>query len=412
MKARNNNTEDNKVLFISDYCYTPRKRIVNATILCKNEKISAIGNVSAFSPDPNMIVYDLRGTYAVPGFIDTHIHGAGGFDSSTVDEGAEDFSLMCKTLAGHGVTGFLPTIISQPPDRLLATISSLVKIIDKGHSGAEPLGIRLEGPYISKIKCGSQNKNYIRKIDIGELKEIIAAGQGKIKIMTLAPELDNSMKLIETLKENNIIPSLGHTMANEETVLKAIEAGVTHCTHVCNGMPVLHHRSVGIAGVALTDDRVTVEIILDGYHIHPRMIDIVCRTKPRDKIIGVSDAIQGAGLNDGTFHVGKTQIQVTNGRAVTNDGTIAGTTLTLERGWNHLVSYSQLDIKDAAGCLTINPARLLNLHQYGELRPGRNANIAFFNSSNNKAVLTVRNGKIVYIDRTQTFNIHKQNEIK
>ena len=128
---KNNNTKSNKILFISDYCYTPRKRIVNATILCRNEKITAIGNASAFSPDPKMLVYDLRGTYAVPGFIDTHIHGAGGFDSSTVDEGTEDFRLMCKTLAGHGVTSFLPTIVSRPTDRLLASISSLGKLINK-----------------------------------------------------------------------------------------------------------------------------------------------------------------------------------------------------------------------------------------------------------------------------------------
>jgi N-acetylglucosamine-6-phosphate deacetylase len=410
---KNNNNERNKILFISDYCYTPRKRIVNATILCENEKITAIGNASAFSSDPKMVVYDLRGTYAVPGFIDTHIHGAGGFDSSTADEGTEDFRPMCKILAGHGVTSFLPTIVSRPPDRLLASIASLRNLIKKDHIGAKPLGIRLEGPYINKVKHGSQNEDYIRStIDIGELKEIIATGKGTIKIMTFAPELDNSIKLIEILKENGIIPSMGHTMADEETVLKAIEAGVVHCTHVCNGMPVLHHRSVGIAGVALSDDRVTVEIILDGYHIHPRMIDIVCRTKPRDKIIGVSDAIQAAGLEDGKYHLGKTQIKVIDGRAITKDGTIAGTTLTLERGWNHLVSYSQLDIKDAAGCLTINPARLLGLKKYGELRPGRNADIAFFNSSNNKAVLTVRNGKIVYIDKSQTFNFHKHSGIE
>ena len=402
------NIETNKTLFISDYCYTPRRRIVNATILCKNEKITAIGNASAFSANPDMVVYDLRGTYAVPGFIDTHIHGAGGFDSSTADEEAEDFRLMCKTLAGHGVTSFLPTIVSRPPDRLLASISSFINLLRNNHVGADPLGIRLEGPYISKVKHGSQNESYIRPIDLGELKEIIATGKGEIKIMTFAPELDNSIKLIEILKENDIIPSMGHTMADEATVIKAIDAGATHCTHVCNGMPVLHHRSVGIAGVALTDDRVTVEIILDGYHIHPRMIDIVCRTKPKNKIIGVSDAIQGAGLKDGTYHLGKTQIKVTNGRAVTNDGTIAGTTLTLERGWNHLVSYSQLDIKDAAACLTMNPASLLNLKKHGELRPGRNADIAFFNTSNNKAVLTVRNGKIIYIDKTQTFNVHKR----
>ena len=404
---KDHSKKNSKILFISDYCYTPRKRIVNATILCKNEKITAIGNASAFSPDPNLLVYDLRGTYAVPGFIDSHIHGAGGFDSSTVDEGTEDFRLMCKTLASHGVTSFLPTIVSRPTDKLLASISSLGKLINKNHLGAEPLGIRLEGPYISKVKCGSQNKKFARPIDLGELKEIIAAGEGQIKIMTFAPELDNSIKLVEILKENDIVPSMGHTEADVETVQKAIEAGVVHCTHVCNGMPPLHHREVGIAAVALTDDRVSVEIILDAYHIHPRMIDIICRTKPRDKIIGVSDAIQAAGLPDGTYHLGKTQVKVTDGRVVTEEGTIAGTTLTLEKGWDHLVRYSQLDIKDAAACLTENPARLLNLEKIGELSPGRNADIAFFNSENNTAVLTVRDGKIVYIDKTQAFNIHK-----
>ncbi|MCP4178808.1 MAG: N-acetylglucosamine-6-phosphate deacetylase [bacterium] len=396
-----------RTLFIADYSFTPEQKIINSAILCEDKKITAIGNASAFSPDPEVSIFDLRGTYAVPGFIDTHIHGAGGFDTSTVDEGDEDFKLMCKTLGSHGVTSFLPTIVSRPTEKLLASISTFVKMLNKDYEGAAPDGIRLEGPYINMIKRGSQNGNFIRPIDLGEVREIISTGKGKIKIMTFAPELENSIKLIEELKNNNIIPSMGHTMADENDVLKAIEAGAVHCTHLYNGMPVLHHRSVGIAGVALTDDRVTVEIILDGYHIHPRMIDIVCRTKPKDKIIGVSDAIQGAGMKDGTYHLGMTQIKVENGRAVTNDGTIAGTTLTLEQGWSHLVSYSQLDIKDAAACLTINPARLLDLKDQGELSPGKDANIAFFNIKTNKALLTVRKGKIVYIDKNCNFNLKK-----
>ena len=402
---------DNKtkrVLFISDYCYTPDKKIVEASILCENERIVAIGNTSAFDIQAAVDLFDLKGTYAVPGFIDTHIHGAGGFDSSTIEGEKEDFKLMCKTLAGHGVTSFFPTIISLPTNRMLAAITTFSGLIGKEYLGASPDGIRLEGPYINKIKKGSQSEIFIRPIDLGEMKELIAEGKGKIKIVTFAPELDNSIKLIELLRENNIIPSMGHTMADENAVLKAIEAGATHCTHLYNGMPVLHHRSVGIAGVALTDDRVFVEIILDSYHIHPRMIDIVCRTKPKDKIIGVSDAVQGAGLSDGTYHLGETQINVKDGRSVTADGTIAGTTLTLERGWDHLVTYSQLDIADAAACLTINPAKLLSLNIQGELKPGRHANIVFFNKNTNKAVLTVRKGKIVYVDRSFSFELDKR----
>ena len=397
-----------RILFISDYCYTPDREIVEASILCEDERILAIGNTSAFDTQAAADVFDLRGTYAVPGFIDTHIHGAGGFDSSTVEEEKEDFKLMCKTLASHGVTSFIPTIVSLPTDRMLTAITIFSNLIGKEYSGASPEGLRLEGPYINRIKKGSQDENFVRPIDIGEMRELIAAGKGNIKVVTFAPELDNSIKLIELLRENNIIPSMGHTMADEDIVLRAIEAGSNHCTHLYNGMPVLHHRSIGIAGVALTDDRVFVEIILDGYHIHPRMIDIVCRTKPKDKIIGISDAVQGAGLNDGTYRLGETQINVKDGRSVTDDGTIAGTTLTLERGWDHLVRYSQLDKKNAAACLTTNPAKLLSLGTQGELKPRKHANIVFFNKDTNKAVLTVRKGKVVYIDRNFSIELNKR----
>ena len=389
-----------RTLFLTDHCYTPYKQIKNAVILCENGKITAIGNASGFTPDSGMEIHDLRKTYAVPGFIDSHIHGTGGFDSTTADERTEDFNLMCNTLASHGVTSFLPTIVSRPKTKLLASISAMIDLLEHDHTGAEPIGIRLEGPYISKEKRGSQNIKYVRPIDLGELKEIISEGRGKIKLMTFAPELENSIKLIETLRENNIIPSMGHSIAEENTVIKAIDAGATHCTHLCNGMPLMHHRSVGLAGVTLTDDRVTAEIIIDGYHIHPKMIDIISRTKPKDKIIGVSDAIQGAGLIDGTYHLGKTQVTVINGRAVTSNGTIAGTTITLEKGWNNLVCYSQLNMEDAAACLTINPANLLKLPHIGELKAGCNADIVFFNKQTNKAVLTVRNGKIIYTDNT------------
>ncbi|MCF7792023.1 MAG: N-acetylglucosamine-6-phosphate deacetylase [Victivallales bacterium] len=407
------NSHTNRTLFITDYCFTPHRRIKNAAILCENERITAIGNESSFSQDTGMNIYDLRNTYAVPGFIDTHIHGTGGFDSTTADERTEDFNLMCNTLAGHGVTYFLPTIISRPEKKFISSITAFNDLLKLKHTGAEPLGIRLEGPYISKKKGGSQNAGYIRNIDLGELKEIVSAGQGNIKIMTFAPELKNSIKLIEILRENGIIPSMGHTaVEDEKTVLKAIDAGATHVTHLYNGMPLMHHRSVGLAGVAMTDDRVTTEIIIDGYHIQPRMIDIVSRTKPKNKIIGISDAIQGAGLKDGTYHLGKTQISVEHGRAFTNNGTIAGTTITLEKGWNNLVCYSQLDMKDAAACLTINPATLMNLKHVGELKAGSCADIVFFNKNTNKPVLTARNGKIIYIDKTQKFQQDNHYKLK
>ncbi len=387
-----------RVLFIADHCVTPHKRITNVAILCEEDKILAIGNASAFDPELDKVIYDLRGTYAVPGFIDTHIHGAGGYDSTTGFENKEDFSSMSNTLASHGVTSFTPTIISMPREKLFASINSLTGLLDKEYDGAKPVGIRLEGPFINKLKRGSQNEDFIRSIDLGEARELIEEGKGKIKIMTFAPELDNSIPLIELLLENDIIPSMGHTAATEGEALRAIDAGATHCTHLYNGMPPLHHRSIGIAGVALTDDRVSAEIILDGFHIHPRMVDIVCRIKPKNQIIGVSDAIQGAGLLDGKYHLGRTQVNVTNGRVTTEDGIIAGTTMTLESGWRHLMAYSRLNITDSAACLTINPANILKLKNKGELLPGRDADIIFLDSQTNETSLVIRNGKIIYIN--------------
>ncbi len=389
------------ILFNVDYCLTPHRRIAHASILCEDGVITAVGGTSAFETDiasrsEGVVIHNLPDCYALPGFIDTHIHGAGGFDSSSADEGTEDITLMRRTLAGHGITSFLPTLVTRPRERFFAALRALVNVVGADGPGAEPVGLHLEGPYLNPQKRGAQDVSAIRPIDLGEAREIVTEGRGKIRIMTFAPELEDAIPLIELLRENRIIPSMGHSMADDESVTRAVDAGATHCTHLYNGMPTLHHRSVGLTAVALTDDRITIEIILDGYHIHPRMVDLACRVKPPDKIIGVSDAIQGAGLSDGAFHLDKTRIYVQDGHAMTDEGIIAGTTLTLERGWRHLVSYSRLDPSAAAACITINPARCFGIEGKGELLPGRRADIAFFDSATNKAVLTVRDGRVIY----------------
>lgn len=383
-------------LYIIDFCLTPQKYIPHAGILCEGNYILAIGGASAFAHEEGLEVIELQGVYALPGFIDTHIHGAGGFDSTTADNPESDIEMMCKTLASHGVTSFVPSIISGPTEKMLSTISALVGMLGKKHEGAEPIGIHVEGPFLNKRKHGSQYQKDIRKIDLGEALELITAGKKLIKTMTFAPELKDSVKLIELLLENNIIPSMGHSLADEPAVLKAVDAGAIRCTHIYNGMPPLHQRAVGLTAVALTDDRIHVEIILDGFHLHPRMVDLVCRSKPKDKLIGISDAIEGTGLRDGTYHLGRTALIVKKGRSTTTQGTLAGTTLTLERGWRHLITFSHMDKRDAAACFTINPARSLSLNDRGELHPGKRADIAFFDSKTNNAKLSVCEGRIIF----------------
>ena len=384
-------------LYITDYCLTPHENVPRSGILCKGDKITAVGGASAFSREEDMEIVELPGTYAVPGFIDTHINGAGGFDASTSYERGADMGSMCKVLASHGVTSFVPTIVSAPFDKMILAISSTVKMLDGGYNGAVPVGLHIEGPFINKEKHGSQRmEDILGQVDLGMLREIIAEGRGRIKLFTFAPELSGSLKLIEMLLENGIKPSMGHSLASEEEVLRAVEAGVCRCTHLYNGMPALHHRDIALTAVALTDDRISIELILDGEHLHPRMVDLACRSKPKDKLIGVSDAIQGLGLNDGKYHLGVSKIRVKDGVVTTEDGVLAGTTLTLEKGWQHLVTYSHLRATEAAACFTINPARDIGLENTGELRPGKLADISFFDTATNKTRLTVSKGRIVY----------------
>ena len=385
-----------RVLYLMDSCFTPYESIKNAGILCEDSRILAIGGASAFNEDEGLQIVHLEGCYAVPGFVDTHIHGAGGFDSSTVDEHEDGLESMCRTLASHGITSFVPTIVSNEYNRLLKVIDLLGNMCDRDYGGANPVGIHVEGPFLNAQKCGAQKHSFIRQVDLGEAKELIAAGQGKIKIMTLAPELKNAIALIELLRENDIIASMGHSLADEKAFLKAVDAGASRCTHLFNGMPPLHQRNVGLTAMALVDNRIDVELILDGALIHPRMIELACRAKPNHRIIGISDAVEGAGLDDGNYHLGECEIHVENGKVTTLDGVLAGTIQTLEKGWQHLATASHMSLNDAAACLSVNPARSIGLTDCGELRPGLSADIAFFENDTNNVRMTVAKGTIIY----------------
>lgn len=379
-------------LFLSDYCLTPFENIPSSGILCDGEKIIATGGATAFSlSEPGLEVIKLENTYALPGFIDSHIHGAGGFDS--LDACKENYSIngMCSFLAKHGVTTFFPTLVSAPRELMLKSIDALAKIVENTYDGADPAGMHLEGPFINPEKHGSQEEQHISKIDLGYARELIEAGQGRIKLITFAPELDKADELITLMLEHGVIPSMGHSMADEKSVLRAIDAGARRCTHLYNGMPQLHHRRSSLTDVALTDNRVSIELIVDGAHIHPRMVDLASRAKPIGKLIGVSNSIEPTGST-----LPNMDYLEEGGLVLTGEGIIAGTTQTLETGWHHLVSYARMPRTVAAACFTSNPASDLGLITRGEIKPGKRADITFFDSNTNVVKLTVSKGRIVY----------------
>lgn len=386
-----------RTLMMTDFCLSPTEYVRNAGILIEEGMIVAVGGESGFMMDSDVRVCRHPGTYALPGFVDTHIHGGNGFDSTMASATLDRFGEMSRALSAHGVTSFVPTVISAPIPQMADSLRTLAGLISgHHHEGAEPVAIHVEGPFIAKGKRGSQRAQDILPIDLGIARELIAAGKGHIKIWTFAPELAHAEQLIELLCEHHIIPSMGHTDASEHEIFRAIDAGASRCTHLFNGVPALHQRNISLAAVALTDDRITTEIILDGTHVHPRMVELTCRAKPKDRIVGVSDSVAGAGLSDGVYQLGMSQINVRNGVSHTEEGVLAGSTQSLETGWNRLARYNGITQTDAAACFTLNAALSIGLHDRGLLSPGTRADIAFFDQKTNACKLTIVRGKVVY----------------
>ncbi len=397
-----------RTLYVTKYCLTPYEHIENGAILVENDKILAVGGESAFVREDDLKVVDLTNTYALPGFIDTHIHGAGNVDVSSLNDDCSNFKHMSMTLASHGVTSFLPTLVTNPKDKMIKTIECLTKVCNTEYHGAQPIGIHVEGPFLNVAKRGSQSQfDILHSIDFGFVKEFIQAGKNFIKIVTFAPELPGSIKFIEMLKENNIEPSMGHSNADEKTVLRAVDAGARRCTHLYNGMPSLYKRKSTLTTIALTDDRIAVELILDGYHLHHSMVDIACRTKPKEQLIGVSDSVQGTGLNSGSFYISGEEVFMDHGVLKTNDGVIAGSTLTLEKGWNYLTEHTKMKQTDVSACFSTNPAKNIGLTDRGEIRPSKKADITFFDIESNRVILTLINGKVVFKNKSKTMIIDR-----
>ncbi len=378
-----------------DYCLTPTTRINNAAIVIRDGCILALGGYSAFVHPENYDLFEMPDCYALPGFIDTHISGAARFDSMHAASNP-DLDEMSEALAAHGVTSFVPTTHSSPHDHLLAVVEALeARVDDDSLPGAIPAGLHIDGPFISVEKRGAHQEEYLAPIDLGKTREIIQAGRGKIKIFTFAPELEHAVKLSELLCEHDIVPCMGHTVAGYQQVISAIEAGASRCLHLYNGMEPLQQRKVGLAAIALLDDRVWVELIPDGVHSHWGMLDLACRCKAKDKLIAISNSTEAAGLPDGRYHLGDRVIIVKKGRVTLESGTIAGSANFLDQNYRNMLKHTYLSQEEVAACFTLNAAQSVGLHDRGRLKPGKRADLVILNQEH-EVQLTLVNGRIVY----------------
>jgi N-acetylglucosamine-6-phosphate deacetylase len=323
--------------------------------------------------DANDHEFRADGRLVVPGFVDLHCHGGGGFSFTT--ESLSEAGAAAEFHRRHGTTSLVASLVSAPHAHLLRWCGTLAQLVHE----QEIVGIHLEGPYLSHVHCGAHNPSHLRLPSIPELDELYNVSKQTIVQVTIAPELPGAFDAIAWMVANGIIAAVGHTNASADDVTRAIDAGATLATHLCNAMPPMHHRDPSAVLTLLDDDRVVVEVINDEVHLHPSVIRTIFARAGRNRVALITDAIAAAGQGDGTYELGGLAVAVTNGIArlaapADSPGPIAGSTLTMIDAVRNSLrqGMSAIDVAHAASTV---PASLLRLADRGSIEVGKRADL-------------------------------------
>jgi N-acetylglucosamine-6-phosphate deacetylase len=341
-------------------------------------------------------VLDFPGATLAPAFFDVHIHGAKGHD--VMEATAEALGVMGGFLAQHGTGSFLATTVTAPLDATLRSLSGLAKLLARpvAEGQARPVGIHLEGPFLSHAKRGVQPPEHLLAPDIAVFDRFFDAAEGQVRLMTLAPELPGATELAAHATARGVRVSLGHSDATTAETRAVIAAGAISATHTFNAMRPLDHREPGILGTVLTEDALYAEMICDGIHTAPEMVKLWWRAKGPERAILVTDAMSAAGMPDGEYQLGGFSVQVANGRAMAR-GVLAGSVLTLDRALTNFMAFTGAPLELALRLLTVNPALMTGLgDQAGSVAAGMPASLVAVDEAG-KLVGSVVNGKAVFL---------------
>jgi len=388
--------KNKRIIIINGTIITPFHLISDKDIIVEEGKIIEIVNKEELSTATltGAEVIEGKDKFIAPGYIDIHVHGGGGSD--VMDGNYEAINQIAITHSRFGTTSFLPTTMTMSKDKIIRSLRSICEAVKKGTAGAEILGIHMEGPYINPEKKGAQKEDDIKKISIEEFLEFNQASGNLIRLVTIAPEMPGAIGLIKYLYKQGIIASVGHSNATYAQVQAGIQAGLSHVTHTFNAMRGLHHREPGVVGAALTSPELTVEVIADGIHIHPIVLEILTKIKEGEKVVLITDAMRAAGLKEGTYDLGGQEVIVTKGQARLKDGTLAGSVLTMDKAVKNMVNKIRIQLPKAIQMASFNPARSVGIDdKKGSLEPGKDADIVILNK-NLETELTIVAGKIVY----------------
>lgn len=372
---------------------TPLEEIRDAAVVVEGSRIRAVGPRAEISVPPDARHFDAGPVTLVPGFVDVHIHGAGGHDF--MEATPEALQAISAAVARFGATALVATTVSAPVEQTCRSLAGIADFIREQSAPpraqqAEIVGIHLEGPFINAARRGVHPAEAIQPPSVATLQQFLAAAEGHARILTLAPELPGALELVDVARQAGLVAAMGHTDATYDAAHAAIGRGVRHAVHVFNAMRPFAHRETGVVGAVLTAPEVTAELIADGVHVDAPAMRLLLAAKGAAGVVLVSDGTAATGMPDGTYRLGSFEVTVAGGVCRNREGRLAGSTLTLDRALRTMVGLG-VSLPDALRMLTLNPARLLGLDaRLGVLAAGADANLVLLDDDLRVAAVMTR----------------------
>jgi N-acetylglucosamine-6-phosphate deacetylase len=383
-------SERNMIVLRANRLYTPQKEIHDPLVFIEDGFISEVSSRALREVPENATEIDLTGdagdAFLAPGFLDIHMHGGAGLD--VMRASASDLPRLNRFLAKHGVTAYFPTTVAAPLDQTCAALGRLADAIEavqashasNGAVQGLPLGIHLEGPFLSHKRRGVHPPENLLEPTLEIFERLWQAARGQVRMMTIAPELPGALEVIAEAARRKVCVSIGHSDAGAEAARSGVRAGARHATHTFNAMRPLDHRDPGILGEVLTDPQLTADIIADGIHVAPEIVKLFLNAKGRDGSVLITDATAAAGMPDGTYQLGPILVEVKDG-CCTLDGKLAGSALTMDRAVRNITQFAGWSLQDAVRAGTLNPARVVGLKKWGVIAQGAEANLVLMSGA-------------------------------
>lgn len=379
-----------RLFIINSHIWQDDRFLDGHSLLIEGGSIRAIPRADEIVPGPHDRLLDADGCYALPGFVDLHLHGSD--DCDVMDAKPESLGKLGAFLLRQGVTSCLGTTMADAPERITRALDAMREHINRG--GGPFVGVHLEGPYLNAAFRGSQPEKHLRSPAPAQYRPWLDSGI--IKLITMAPELDGGADLLDEAIARGIHVAIGHSAADYAAACHFFRAGISQITHTFNGMAGIHHRAPGILTAALENPQVTFQIIADGVHVHPAVLRLLLRLAGRERVLAISDAMRATGLTDGVYGLGDVAVTVRDGVARAADGGLAGSTLTMPDALRNLMRFCSLTLEQALPMLTRVPARSIGLYpRKGSLQAGADADIALWDESAGIQA-TVLGGEVVH----------------